>query len=196
MGVEIAFNLIFSVTLIAKNMPKKDVIPTLGSPTALALAGSFQAEEDMSDVDEGSILSEALEEEISKILHEEDSDDEKPIQVEKIDIQNVAPSGKKDSTMYNEMDSHIDDQPTSSYRYTVTDTLDTIWSLMLWISHFRLYCPPIFRLILHYAFELFVALSCSWSIILTGMPQLIIKTDKLLNSFFSDRFSINKNKNF
>ena len=52
-----------------------------------ALAGSFQTEEDMSDVDEGSILSEALEEEISKILHEEDSDDEKPIQVEKIDIQ-------------------------------------------------------------------------------------------------------------
>merc|ERR1711917_90558 len=174
----------FSFTLIAKNMPKK------------ALAGSFQTEEDMSDVDEGSILSEALEEEISKILDEEDSDDEKPVQVEKIDIQNVAPSGKKDSTMYNEMDSHIDDQPTSSYRYTVTDTLDTIWSLMLWISHFRLHCPPIFRLILHYAFELFVALSCSWSIILTGMPQLIIKTDKLLNSFFSDRFSINKNKNF
>ena len=68
-------------------MPKKDVIPTLGSPTALALAESFQAEEDLSDVDEGSILSEALEEEISKILHEEDSDDEKPIQVEKIDIQ-------------------------------------------------------------------------------------------------------------
>ena len=68
-------------------MPKKDVLPTVGSPTALALAGSFQTEEDMSDVDEGSILSEALEEEISKILHEEDSDDEKPIQVEKIDIQ-------------------------------------------------------------------------------------------------------------
>ena len=78
---------IFSFTLIAKNMPKKDVIRTVGSPTALALAGSFQTEEDMSDVDEGSILSEALEEEISKILHEEDSDDEKPIQVEKIDIQ-------------------------------------------------------------------------------------------------------------
>ena len=32
------------------------------------------------------------------------------------------------------------------------------FSLILWISHFRLYCPPIFRLILHYAFELFVAL--------------------------------------
>ena len=67
-------------------MPNKDVLPTVGSPTALALAGSFQAE-DMSDVDEGSILSEALEEEISRILHEEDSDDEKPVQVERIDIQ-------------------------------------------------------------------------------------------------------------
>ena len=65
----------------------KNVLPTVGSPTALALAGSFQPEEDMSDVDEGSILSEALEEEISKILHEEDSDDEKPIQVETIHIQ-------------------------------------------------------------------------------------------------------------
>ena len=65
----------------------KNVLPTVGSPTALALAGSFQPEEDMSDVDEGSILSEALEEEISKILHEEDSDDEKPVQVETIHIQ-------------------------------------------------------------------------------------------------------------
>ena len=68
-------------------MPMKNVLPTVGSPTALALAGSFQPEEDMSDVDEGSILSEALEEEISKILHEEDSDDEKPVQVETIHIQ-------------------------------------------------------------------------------------------------------------
>ena len=65
----------------------KNVLPTVGSPTALALAGSFQPEEDTSDVDEGSILSEALEEEISKILHEEDSDDEKPVQVETIHIQ-------------------------------------------------------------------------------------------------------------
>ena len=64
----------------------KNVLPTVASPTALALAGSFQPEEDMSDIDEGSILSEALEEEISKILHEEDSDDEKPIQVETIHI--------------------------------------------------------------------------------------------------------------
>ena len=57
-----------------------------GSLTAQALAGSFHSEDELFD-DEGSILSEALEEEISKILGEEDSDNEEPLTVERIDIQ-------------------------------------------------------------------------------------------------------------
>ena len=66
-------------------MSVKDVHDSL---TVQALAGSFQSEEDLFDVDdEGSILSEALEEEISKILREEDSDNEEPLKVERIDIQ-------------------------------------------------------------------------------------------------------------
>ena len=66
-------------------MSVKDVHDSL---TVQALAGSFQSEEDLFDVDdEGSILSEALEEEISKILGEEDSDNEEPLKVERIDIQ-------------------------------------------------------------------------------------------------------------
>ena len=57
-----------------------------GSLTAQALAGSFHSEDELFD-DEGSILSEALEEEISKILGEEESDNEEPLTVERIDIQ-------------------------------------------------------------------------------------------------------------
>ena len=64
-------------------MSVKDV---QGSVTAQALAGSFHVEDELFD-DEGSILSEALEEEISKILGEEDSDNEEPLTVERIDIQ-------------------------------------------------------------------------------------------------------------